>query len=110
MRAQDKRVLSEAARDLHLWPLVRRTKAVSDQYIGRPGFGPKPIDCKAKTADQGPLQGLVVSVELKPDAFSPRRIGAARDDWQQFADYMKRQPDSGYDVVRDRTLAPLERR
>ena len=64
MRPTDKRVFLDAARQLQLWILVRRTNPASLRYIGLPGYLPKPIDCKAKTADlnQGRYRvaGLVV--------------------------------------------------
>lgn len=62
-------VFSAAARLYNVHILVRRTNLMSLQYIGKPGFSPKRLDCKAKTADLdythpqfGPMRtaGLVV--------------------------------------------------
>jgi len=73
MRPQDKDVFARVAKDpplgLGVWILVRGTNADSLDYIGRPGYTPKPIDCKAKTAKLGPSAGLVVNPHLAPHAF-----------------------------------------
>jgi hypothetical protein len=85
MRPKDKTVFLEAARHFQVWILVRRTNVASLPYIGRPGYLPKRIDCKAKTADQDvppyKLAGLVVDPNLQVSAFSPGRLGKARDAW-----------------------------
>ncbi len=85
MRPQDKTVFLEAARHFNVWILVRRTNVASLQYIGRAGYVPKRIDCKAKTADldvaQYKLAGLVVDPNLQPKAFSLGRQGKAKDSW-----------------------------
>jgi hypothetical protein len=52
MRPRDEMVSQEAARHFQAWMLVRRTNVASLPYIGRPGYVPNRIDCKAKTADQ----------------------------------------------------------
>jgi hypothetical protein len=78
-------VFLEAARHFQVWILVRRTNVASLQYVGQPGFVPKRIDCKAKTADQDvpgyKLAGLVVDPNLQEKAFSPRRLAKAKDAW-----------------------------
>jgi len=51
MRSQDKAIFLEAARQFQIWILVRRTNRASLEYVGRPGYTPKRIDCKVKTAD-----------------------------------------------------------
>lgn len=85
MRPQDKTVFLEAARHFQVWILVRRTNVASLQYIGRSGYSPKRIDCKAKTADQDvppyKLSGLVVDPNLQAKAFSPGRLAKAKDAW-----------------------------
>lgn len=85
MRPSDKKVFLEAARHFQVWILVRRTNVASLPYIGRPGYLPKRIDCKAKTADQDvppyKLAGLVVDPDLQRSAFSPGRLGKAKDSW-----------------------------
>lgn len=93
MRPQDKTVILDAARSLNpphgLWILVRRTNPASLKYIGRPGYSPKPLDCKPKTADQdvagSQLAGLVVDPILRPQAFSPGKLPDAQDKWRQYS-------------------------
>ncbi|MBK8977030.1 MAG: hypothetical protein IPM29_14035 [Planctomycetes bacterium] len=103
MRPQDIRVFKEVARDFDVWILVRETNEASLRWIGEPGFTPKPIDCKAKTADIGPLAGLVVDPYRRRDCISEARRGKARDCWADFekvlrADRERRVPEWG---VRD---------
>lgn len=74
----------DCARSLRIWILVRKTNDASLPYIAKPGFIPRPTDCQAKTADSGPLAGLVVNPELVPKAFSPNRLSEARDAWREF--------------------------
>jgi len=85
MRSQDKAVFLEAARQLQVWILVRRTNPASLQYIGRPGYSPKRIDCKAKTADADvppyKLAGLVVDPGIHPRAFKPDKAAKAQSCW-----------------------------
>lgn len=85
MRAQDKVIFLEAARHFQYWILVRRTNPASLQYIGRPGFIPKPIECKAKTADfdvsHFHLAGLVADPTLHPTAFKSGKAQKAKECW-----------------------------
>ena|ERR1700722_4769817 len=73
IRPQDKVVFAAAAVHLRVYILVRGTNQASLKYIGDPLFIPKPIDCKAKTADEGPLAGLVVDPRENLEAFSNDR-------------------------------------
>lgn len=86
MRPQDKSAFLEAARQLQVWILVRRTNVASLQYIGRPGYTPKRIDCKAKTADLDlknlKLAGLVVSPIVHPNSFKTSRTQKAKESWE----------------------------
>ena len=86
MRPQDKSVFLEAAGKFQVWILVRRTNVASLQYIGRAGYTPKRIDCKAKTADLNSknfqLAGLVVSPIIHPNAFKPSKTQKAREAWE----------------------------
>lgn len=92
MRPNDKQIVLQAARELNLWILVRRTNPASLQYIGRPGYTPKPIDCKAKTADRNVGQcqsaGLVVDPTVQPFAFSPGKIEKALREWRRYSHEM----------------------
>jgi hypothetical protein len=84
MRPQDAQAFSAVAKQLGLWILVRRTNPASLDFIGRPGFVPKPIDCKAKTADVGPCAGLVVNPEVLQNAFNPAKVPKAMKEWKKF--------------------------
>lgn len=92
MRPTDKQIVLQAAREMNLWILVRRTNPASLQYIGRPGYTPKPIDCKAKTADRNVGQcqsaGLVVDPTVQPFAFSPGKLEKALREWRMHSQEM----------------------
>ena len=85
MRPQDKTIFLEAARRFQVWILVRRTNVESLKYIGKPGYMPKRIDCKAKTADVDiapyTLAGLVVDPTIHDKAFRPGKLHSAKDCW-----------------------------
>ena len=102
MRLNDKKIFLQVAQELKLWILVRRTNPASLQYIGRAGYAPKPIDCKAKTADQnvGPslLAGLVVDPTVQPLAFSPPKREKAIEEWRKHGHEMLA---SGYTVEKN---------
>ena len=104
MREQDRAAFIDAAASLNLIILVRHTNAASLRFIGKPKHYPKPIDCKAKTADTSthPLAGLVVSPTLVPAAFSISRQKKAVASWIAFEPVLDRK-GSGYDVISDKT-------
>jgi hypothetical protein len=77
IRPQDQSVFAAAALHIGVYILVRGTNEDSLKYIQDPLFVPKPIDCKAKTADTGRLAGLVVDPRVSPEAFSEKRLGKA---------------------------------
>lgn len=85
MRPQDKTVFLEAARLFQAWILVRRTNPASLEYIGLRGYTPKPIDCKAKTADiSAPpylITGLVIDPRIHPKAFDASKQEDALHAW-----------------------------
>src|ERR1019366_4271453 len=74
MRAMDVVAFREAAKHFQVWILVRASKAAALRYIGRIGYVPKRLDCKAKTADfdvrlpgqreEKMTAGLVVNPEI----------------------------------------------
>jgi hypothetical protein len=101
MRTKDKIAFLEAARYFQVWILVRRTNVASLPYIGQPGYTPKRIDCKAKTAafDVPPFQlaGLVVDPNLHERAFKPEKLAKAKDFWAA----MKNSLGSVYTVDRN---------
>jgi hypothetical protein len=80
--------LKRTAGHFRVWILVRRGNPQSLQWIGKPGYIPKLLDCKAKTAQRDVygrrLAGLVVSPLMFPGAFEADKIDAARKEWQKF--------------------------
>ena len=92
MRPQDKLVFLEAASHFQVWILVRRTNVASLKYIGKPGYIPKRIDCKAKTADLDKtnlkLAGLVVSPIVHPKSFKPTKVKKAKESWEAMSPLM----------------------
>jgi len=87
MRTQDKAIFLEAASKFQVWILVRRTNVASLQYIGRAGYTPKRINCKAKTADVDvapyKLAGLVVDPTIHPNAFQADKKFSAERLWME---------------------------
>lgn len=78
IRPEDKEVFAAAALEIGVYILVRGTNEASLEYIPDPLCIPKPIDCKAKTANEGPLAGLVVDPNENPRAFSDDRRKEAK--------------------------------
>jgi len=91
MRPQDKDIFARVAKEpptgLGVWILVRGTNPGSLEYIGRPGYTPKPIDCKAKTAKLGPCAGLVVNPYLAQQAFDD--LGRQQKFWDEHGNPLK---------------------
>ena len=98
MRQEDEKAFQKIAVGERLWILVRDTNPASLKYIGRPGYVPKPIDCKAKTAksDVGVYRtaGLVTDPHVQPLAFPPEKLRATAQTW----DDMMRHSLLGYRV------------
>lgn len=94
MRAVDIPLFAATAKLRKAYILVRRTNPASIPYVGRPGYTPKPIDCKAKTADQDvtidgrthEVSGLVVDPNLVKDGAyrSSQRFQDAVRIWEKF--------------------------
>ena len=93
MKPEHVRVFLQAAKAHSVVILVRRTNPESIKYMGRAGYVPKPIDCKAKTAQSdvminGKLRktaGLVVNPQLPgfSSAFqSARKLNDAKKCWE----------------------------
>jgi len=82
-----------AAGHFQVWILVRRGNPESKKWIGRPGYIPKLLDCKAKTAEfdahgKESTAGLVVSPILLPNAFGPVRLQKALEEWSKFEPHL----------------------
>lgn len=98
MRASDIPLFAATAKLRNAYILVRRTNAASIPYVGRPGFEPKPIDCKAKTADNNvtlfnreqEVAGLVVDPGLVGAAAfrSVAQFEKATAIWQDFRSHL----------------------
>ena len=85
MRTGDRTIFSNCAKHFKLWILVRETNAKSLEFVGLPGYVPKPISCKPKTAKLGANAGLVVDPTVLPGAFEPAKLPATVDLWKKFA-------------------------
>jgi hypothetical protein len=83
MRQQHKDVLFRVAQEFLCWIGVREPNELSDKWIGVAGYGPKGLDCKAKTADNPAFRfaGLVVDPTLCPEAFTRDTRAAAVETW-----------------------------
>ena len=90
---------------------MRQTNRESWKYIGLPGYFPKPITCKAKTADRNAgagagraayeTAGLVVNPTVHKGVFNGDKAAKALDLWRDFnADFVQRK-GSGYSVNMD---------
>ena len=81
MRTAHEQVFFDVADQLTCWIGVREPNPLSDRWIDWPGGVPKPLECRAKTADN-PLfrfSGLVVDPTLCPEGF--KDVGAATATW-----------------------------
>jgi len=103
MRPQDKVIFGAAAANpgIKSWILVRRTNPKSLKYIGMAGYSPKRLDCKAKTADDGPFAGLVVSPVASSKSFGPSKLEKAMKYWKIFETEVMNGPNSDYKVAED---------
>ena len=92
-------VFRAAAKLYNVYILVRRTNLMSLQYICKPGFSPKCLDCKAKTADKdydhpqfGRMQtaGLVVNPHITgAQAYkSAAKHAEATKEWVNFEPHL----------------------
>jgi hypothetical protein len=84
MRENHKEAFFEAAQAFSCWIGLREPNPLADEWIGRAGYIPKPVDCKAKTADQAGhrLGGLVVNPLLLPAAFQLSSRDEAVKTWK----------------------------
>ncbi|RMH57354.1 MAG: hypothetical protein D6679_06810, partial [Candidatus Hydrogenedentota bacterium] len=85
--------------------VVRNSNARSRKFLGKEGFAPKPMTCKAKTADAGRLAGLVVNPYTRPEAFTSKRLKKARETWDKYVGDMKKAGfivDAKDGIVRDK--------
>lgn len=85
MLAHHKNAFYDVADKLNCWIGLREPNELSDRWIGQPRHTPKPVSCKAKSADNPSFRhaGLVVDPTLCPEAFLPASLADARDKWNQ---------------------------
>lgn len=74
-----------SGRVVYCWIGLREPNPFADRWIGRVNAIPKPVSCKAKTADNPnfPFAGLVVDPVLRPEAFEPGSLAGAVDCWNE---------------------------
>lgn len=113
VRPQDERVFAEAAKKFQVWLVVRQTNEKSWKYIGHSRYFPKPITCKAKTADVDALPGprmprpryatagLVVDPTIHRNVFVGDKVVDAMDLWNEFKTDQLDMKGSGYALDRD---------
>lgn len=99
------RIFGDVAGRLNVTLLLRATNPASVRYMGQARYAAKPIDCKAKTADEDvalgdqPVDcaGLVADPNVVGRrAYKSRKWQKALDSWQQFeASMHKRQLGNG---------------
>lgn len=93
-----------AAEVFDCWILLRPFNARAERFLERSAsrYAPKPIDCKAETADVDvggrELAGLVVSPELWPGAFVNKDLAEVRQKWRETMG-----PSSRFSVDEDET-------
>jgi hypothetical protein len=77
-------VFLAAAEQFKCWIALREPNPLYVRWIGRSGYEPKCVDCKAKTADNNThsFGGLVVDPNLCPDAFKRESLTRALETWQ----------------------------
>ncbi len=108
MRTKDKMAFRDAAVHLNCWILVREINPASLEYISKPAYTPKPIDCKPKTADSSyngkKLAGLVVVPSIHGvGAFSSKKFPRAVECWNDFLG------QQNVNVSKGSGLTPIER-
>jgi hypothetical protein len=116
IRPQDQKVFAEAAQKFQVWIVLRQTNESSFKYIGLTGYFPKPITCKAKTADTnaqatGPAMkrahyetaGLVADPTVHKNLFGAKKAESALHIWTGFKKQYLDDKASGYTVNADST-------
>lgn len=99
MHPQHKSVFFDVAERRQCWIGLREPNPLAAKWIGRSGYAPKPLTCKAKTSDNPAFtySGLVADPKLCEDAFAAGSRADALAKWEQFAP--AGQLPTGYKVV-----------
>jgi hypothetical protein len=118
IRPQDEKVFAEAAKLFQVWLVLRQGNPSSFKYIGLKAYFPKPITCKAKTADRNAratgaaaargriyyeTSGLVIDPTVHKNLFDGKKTGSALEIWNQFKLEYLDDKASGYTVNQDAT-------
>jgi hypothetical protein len=90
MRPTDQEVFKQVAHDKNVWLLVRLTNAKSLKWVGNPNCIPKPISCKAKTADEDKdaryeIAGLVADPGIHRNSFKKDKLKKVIECWEEFS-------------------------
>lgn len=121
MRPIDVKAFHDEAASQKAYILVRRPNPEARKYIGQPGFAPKPVDCKFKTAEQDfdhkgngtklTVAGLVVNPMLEEfdKAFKSKKSHlAAVKLWEEYGDTVSHAPpDASQFMVNSDTRSPF---
>ena len=77
---------SESGEQVFCWIGVREPNPLAEKWIGWAGYTSKPMNCKAKTADNPAfmLSGLVVDPNVRPEAFRAESLKGAIESWRRF--------------------------
>ena len=108
---EDIKALRTVAMVQKVYIIVRRSNPEAKNYIGKPDYMAKPIDCKPKTADKNvgnaECAGLVINPELLPGAFETEdKQEKAFAIWQKFVDEHKPAPCEQRDGKEVRVWGP----
>jgi hypothetical protein len=84
MRLSHKNVFWKVAQSNKCWIILREPNVLSEKWIGKPGYKPKALTCKAKSADKPghKFSGLVVDPTKCPEAFTSRNRQTAIETWK----------------------------
>jgi hypothetical protein len=87
MRPDHVQTLRNVAQQCTCWIGVREPNALAERWIGNTAGVPKPLTCKAKTADNPTFMqaGLVVDPTARPEAFAPASLPDALEKWMKFS-------------------------
>lgn len=85
MDSDDREVFFDAADQFTCWIGVREPNPDSATWAAHPDVIPKPMECKAKTADHpdSEFKGLVMDPTKRADAFRPESVDGAVRTWTE---------------------------
>jgi hypothetical protein len=85
MRRDHMDVFFNVAEQFGCWIGVREPNPLADKWIGKSGYVPKGLNCKAQTSDNPAFRfaGLVVDPTARPEAFTKETLPDAKDTWKK---------------------------